>query len=154
MLFEPCCTWKHEQTTGWAALAFSPGLPSLYIFTFYSFSSGEGRRMALRHALFAPAGGLGAAVLWPHVTGSNPTPPQWPRKPRGQPYMKSAYGPLKSTGVHFMVHSGFREYEVKKLRYPACSRQENAIIIFTEPGVHLLGQSCTTFLLTFRPLPD
>ena len=30
------------------------------------------------------------------------------------------------TGVHFMVRSGFREYDVKKLRSPACSRQENA----------------------------
>ena len=31
------------------------------------------------------------------------------------------------TGVDFMLRSGFREYEVKKLRTPACSRQQNAI---------------------------
>ena len=35
--------------------------------------------------------------------------------------------PPYNTGVHFMVRSRFREYEVKKLRSPACSRQENAI---------------------------
>ena len=34
---------------------------------------------------------------------------------------------LLCTGMHFMVRSGFCEYEVKKLRSPACSRQENAI---------------------------
>ena len=40
----------------------------------------------------------------------------------------------------------FCEYEVKKLRSPACGKQENEIfflLIFTEPRVHLLGYSCT-----------
>ena len=32
-----------------------------------------------------------------------------------------------------MVSSGFREYEVKKLRFPACSGQENATF---PPHVH------------------
>ena len=39
----------------------------------------------------------------------------------------------QSTGVRFMVRSGFREYEVKKLRSPACSRQENAMF---PPHIH------------------
>ena len=38
-----------------------------------------------------------------------------------------------STGVHFMVRSGFREYEVKKLRSHACSRQKNATF---SPHIH------------------
>ena len=42
---------------------------------------------------------------------------------------------IQYRGMHFMVRSGFREYEVKKLRSTDCSRQENAIflLIFTEP---------------------
>ena len=44
----------------------------------------------------------------------------------------------KCTGVDFMLHSGFCEYEEEKLRFPACCRQKNAIfyLIFTEPRLH------------------
>ena len=34
---------------------------------------------------------------------------------------------LVSTWVHFIMRSGFHEYEVKKLSSPACSRKDNAI---------------------------
>ena len=37
------------------------------------------------------------------------------------------------TGMHNMVRSWFREYELKKLRSPACSRQENAVY---HPHIH------------------
>ena len=39
----------------------------------------------------------------------------------------------------------FCEYYVKKLRFPTCSRQENAIfhLIFTEPGKRTLAHPCT-----------
>ena len=40
---------------------------------------------------------------------------------------------LVSTWVHFMVRSGFHEYEVKKLRSPACNRQDDAIF---PPHIH------------------
>ena len=33
------------------------------------------------------------------------------------------------TGLHLKVDPRFGEYEVKKLRSPACSRQENAIFL-------------------------
>ena len=38
-----------------------------------------------------------------------------------------------STGVDFMVRSGFREYEEEKLHFPACCRQENATF---SPHIH------------------
>ena len=37
------------------------------------------------------------------------------------------------TGVNFMVRSRFREYEEETLRFPACSRPENAIF---SPHIH------------------
>ena len=47
------------------------------------------------------------------------------------------------TGVHFMVRSGFREYEGEKLRSPACCRQENTTYSSHKTLVRLLGHPCT-----------
>ena len=46
---------------------------------------------------------------------------------------KSVLTPRLSTGLHSIMRSGLREYEVKKLRSPTCSRQENTIY---PPHIH------------------
>ena len=48
-----------------------------------------------------------------------------------------------------MVRSRFREHEVKKLRSPTGSRQENAIflLILTEPGAHHKVHPCIKFVI-------
>ena len=50
----------------------------------------------------------------------------------------AAHAPLPVfpfTGVHFMLHPRFCEYEEEKLRSPACCRQEKATY---EPYFHLI----------------
>ena len=61
-----------------------------------------------------------------------------------------------TTGVHIMVRSGFREYEVTKLLSPACSRQENVIflLLFTEPGAHHNVHPCTVCPCSGIKYPD
>ena len=52
---------------------------------------------------------------------------------------------LGCTGVHFMVRTGFREYELKScvLLPAAGSRTQFFLHIFTEPGAHHKVHPCT-----------
>ena len=58
-------------------------------------------------------------------------------------------GRCVTTGLGFIISHWLREFKVKKLRYQACCRQENAIfhLIFTQPMGSNKSQpsSCTPF---------
>ena len=84
----------------------------------------------------APTAPATVACHWPWFLGSQlakaPLPPTLSHISEVRNHNIKCFYQIY-TGVHFMVRSGFCEYVMKNLRYPACSRQDNAII---PPHIH------------------